>query len=55
MEAAAKNNQEQLSEEERKEIIERAQRELPDLDKKFEQAVDNLERISEGLRPRHAA
>jgi uncharacterized membrane protein YukC len=50
--ATATKKSTELSDKERQEIIEKAQSELPDLDKRFKKAVDNLERISEGLRPR---
>jgi hypothetical protein len=50
MAAVASNKQ--LSDQDRARIIEKARVELPDLDKKFKKAVSNLERISEGLRPK---
>lgn len=40
-----------LSEEERQGIIERARRELPELDREFEEAQENLRRIGSGLPP----
>jgi hypothetical protein len=50
METNMKNRK--LSEQERQEVIEKARRDLPELDKQFKKAVGNLERISEGRRPR---
>jgi hypothetical protein len=41
-----------LSPEERQEIIEKAKDELPALSEQAEKAIKNLQRISEGLRPR---
>lgn len=37
---------------ERRKLVEKARGELPELDKRFKKAVTNLERISEGLRPK---
>jgi hypothetical protein len=31
-------------------IVERARKELPDLDRRYEKAIGNLQRISSGLR-----
>ena len=42
----------ELSEEEREPILERARRELPELDRRYQKAITNLDRISRGLRPR---
>lgn len=41
-----------LSEEERERILERARRELPELDRRYKKAITNLDRISRGLRPK---
>jgi hypothetical protein len=41
-----------LSEEERERILERMRRELPELDRRYEKAIANLDRISRGLRPK---
>lgn len=41
-----------LSEEERERIVERMRRELPELDRRYEKAIANLNRISRGLRPK---
>lgn len=41
-----------LSDQERRKLVEKARGELPELDKQFKKAVTNLERISEGLRPK---
>jgi len=49
---AATANPKQLSDEERDRIIEKARRELPDRDRRFKNAMTNLERISRGLRPK---
>jgi len=37
--------------EQRREIILRARRELPELDRQFARGMENLDRISRGLRP----
>jgi len=39
-----------LSDAERDRIIEKARRELPELDRRFKKAMTNLDRISRGLR-----
>jgi hypothetical protein len=41
-----------LSEEERERILEQMRRELPELDRRYEKAISNLDRISRGLRPK---
>lgn len=41
-----------LSEKERERIVERMRRELPELDRRYEKAIANLNRISRGLRPK---
>lgn len=43
---------EKLSEEERERILERARRELPELDRRYKKVISNLDRISRGLRPK---
>jgi hypothetical protein len=40
-----------LSEQEKEKILERARRELPDLDRRYRKAIGNLERIATGRRP----
>jgi hypothetical protein len=39
----------ELSEEEQQRIIERARRQLPELDRRYEKAIENLRRIGHGL------
>jgi polyhydroxyalkanoate synthesis regulator phasin len=41
-----------LSEEERERLLEQMRRELPELDRRYEKAIANLNRISRGLRPK---
>jgi hypothetical protein len=41
-----------LSDEERARIIELGRRQLPELDRRYKKAIENLNRISRGLRPR---
>jgi len=41
-----------LSDEERERILEQMRRELPELDRRYEKAISNLDRISRGLRPK---
>lgn len=41
-----------LSDEERARILERARREMPELDRRYKKAIGNLDRISRGLRPK---
>lgn len=41
----------ELSQEERERVLERARRELPELDRRYKRAIANLNRISRGLRP----
>ena len=50
MEQAAARKE--LSEEERDRILERARREMPELDRRYKKAITNLDRISRGLRPK---
>jgi hypothetical protein len=53
MEAATEaNNEKELSEQEREQVIEKAKSELPALSEQADKAIKNLERISTGLRPR---
>jgi capsule polysaccharide export protein KpsE/RkpR len=40
-----------LSDEERAEVLKKAQEELPKLDKSYEEATSNLNKIAKGLRP----
>jgi len=42
----------QLTDEQRAAIMERARRQLPELDRRFKEAIANLDRISRGQRPR---
>jgi hypothetical protein len=39
----------ELSEEEQQRIIEQARRQLPELDRRYEKAIENLRRIGQGL------
>lgn len=41
-----------LSEEERERILEQMRQRLPELDRRYEKAIANLNRISRGLRPK---
>jgi hypothetical protein len=41
-----------LSDEERERILQKAREELPELDKRYEKAASNLDRIAQGLRPK---
>lgn len=41
----------ELSEEERRQVIERARRELPELDRELREARENLRRIGAGMEP----
>ncbi|HEY8502053.1 MAG TPA: hypothetical protein VIL21_05160 [Solirubrobacterales bacterium] len=40
------------TEEQRARIIKQARKELPELDRRYKKAVDNLNRISRGLSPK---
>lgn len=40
-----------LSELKKAKIVERARKELPELDRRYEKAIGNLQRISSGQRP----
>jgi len=51
-ESGAVTTKGKLSEEERERIVERMRRELPELDRRYEKAITNLNRISRGLRPK---
>jgi hypothetical protein len=42
----------ELSEEEQQRFLERARRQLPELDRRYKKAIENLNRISRGLRPK---
>lgn len=43
---------EKLSEKERERILEQTRQRLPELDRRYEKAITNLNRISRGLRPK---
>lgn len=49
MEAAV--SKPKLSDEERDRLLKKVSKELPQLDRRYEKAVSNLERIAEGRRP----
>ena len=52
METHISTDKYELTDEERERIIERARRNMPELDRRFEQAMENLRRIAEGRPPR---